>query len=152
MKGSIPGLAIVLAVAWAAAAAEGPGIRVHVPAADSIVSGGGNIHVVVEIEAGVAPSVVRARLNGTDLGPGTHQPRSGGGGVLHWSAQLAPGQNLVEVESSPPGKPAVREARALYFSAAILSASDPPKGFKRVPFHQARAEAPPVGMWPWYRP
>ena len=141
MRRSIPGLVLMLAAAWTAAAAEGPGIRVHVPAADSIVSGGGSIHVIVEIGAGVAPSAVRARLNGTDLGPGAHQPRPAGGGVLHWSAQLAPGQNVVEVESSPPGKPAVREARALYYTAPILSASEPPKGFKRVPFHQARAEA-----------
>lgn len=140
MRLLIPLLLLGLAAAGAAAA-DPAGVRVRMPVADSIVSGSGRVHVIVELDGEAAPSAVRARLKGADLGPGTYRARAGGGGVSHWSVQLTPGPNVLEVEFAPAGRPATREARAVYFFDPVHAASEPPKTFKRAPFHQAGAEA-----------
>lgn len=134
-------LLVALLTVPSPAGAEGRDFTVHAPAPDSIVAGGGLFHVIVEVDRGVTSSALRARLNGADLGPASYQALAAGGGMLHWSARLAAGQNVVEIEFGPPGRPATRETRAVYYFAPIHAASDPPKEFTRAPFHQAGGAA-----------
>lgn len=141
MNWLIAALLVLLVAARAPTVAGSQLLRVHAPVRDSIVSGGGLVHVIVETEPGLAPSAVRVRLQGTDIGPGAHRARSRGGGVLHWTARLGPGPNTLEIEATPPGAPAVRETRTLYYFAPVFSATDPPKGLQRVPFHQKDPDA-----------
>ncbi len=134
------GLLLALAVVTAPAPAGAQGFKLRLPAADSIVSGGGLTHIVAELEAGVAPSAARARLKEEDLGPATPRQRANGGSVLHWSVRLAPGPNTLEVIFAPPGKPETRQTRRLFYYAPVFAASDVPSGFRRLPFHQATAD------------
>lgn len=134
-------LLIVIVVAWATPGAASQGFRIHLPVTNAIVSGGGLVHVIVEIDPGVPPSAVRARHKEADLGTSAYRPRAAGGGVLHWTAQLAPGPNIIEVSLDVAGAPPVRETRVLFYYLPIISAEDPPQDFKRMPFHRADAEA-----------
>lgn len=122
-------------------AAVAASLRVLVPAANALVAGGGQAHVVVELDAGVSPALVRAQLGGVDLGAGAAHRRSSGVHVVHWTLRLVPGANTVDLTLGDPQRPDDRQQRVVFYHEQVLNQAAPPAGHRVVRFHQPPAEA-----------
>ena len=137
-RAAVLSLALVLTPP-ALASADGP-MRVLVPGDNAVVTGGGLVSIVVEIDAGVPPTDVRVRMNGTDLRPGQPHARPDGRTVVHWTVQLALGPSTVDVTLGDPHEPRARARRALFFHDAILARDDPRRDTTPAPFHTTANE------------
>ena len=143
MRHPVPMIAMGLALAAlmpAASPASADALRVLLPAAGALVSGSGVLTVVVELDSGIVPTDARVRLNGADLRSGVPHARTDGVTVVHWSARLAPGANTFDVTLGDPASPRVRVERAVFYREAIFSIDEPPRTFRRQPFHVAASE------------
>ena len=133
--------ALALATLLGAAAPSGADPRVLLPAANSIVSGAGHVHVLVELDPGVPPSRLRVRLKDVDAGPGTVATRADGRSVVHWTLRLVPGPNDVDVELAGGPATAVRQRRVVFYHEIVLERAAPPPGYQVAAFHVPPAEA-----------